>query len=112
MTRLAQGTRQDLEWKNIRAGFHAHVLVWERESLILPVADRLGLGASVSDVYAIRGAAEVVKEGFRRVKTRGYSKALDGREYLQRIAQDEALRATVLSSNASLRGMVEDLVAL
>ncbi|WNG32507.1 hypothetical protein F0U61_01945 [Archangium violaceum] len=112
MATLARGSRTEQEWEKVRGGFHPHVLVWERESLILPVADRLGLGEPLPDVYAERGAADIVTDRFRRVKNRGYSKSIDGPEYLTRIAQDERLRAIVLASNASLRDIVEDLASL
>lgn len=45
MAERAQGTTSDETWQEISGGFHAHVLVWEQESLILPVSDELGLGA-------------------------------------------------------------------
>ncbi len=101
------------EWEELRAGFHAHVLVWERESLILPVADKLGLGEAVTDVYAERRAAEAVDERFRRIrKNLKYQKPVQGLQYLQRIAQDLVLREAVVASNASLRAIIDDLVSL
>ncbi|MCY1073069.1 hypothetical protein [Archangium lansingense] len=112
MAVLARGTRTPQEWEKIRSGFHPHVLVWERESLILPVTDQLGMGEPTMDVYAERRAAEAITERFRRVRNRKYAKSIDGPEYLTRIAQDERLRATVLASNASLRAIVDELVSL
>ncbi len=113
MARIARGARSDQEWEKIRDGFHAHVLVWERESLILPVADRLGLGGPVQDVYSARRAAEAVEERFRSLRRgRGYNKAIDGPEYLQRIAYSEELRSIVLEANPSLCAMVEELASL
>lgn len=113
MARIARGARPDQEWEKIRDGFHAHVLVWERESLILPVADRLGLGEPVQDVYSARRAAESVEERFRNLgRGRGYNKAIDGPEFLQRIAYSEELRTIVLEANPSLSTIVEELVLL
>jgi hypothetical protein len=113
MARIARGIRSDQEWEKIRDGFHAHVLVWERESLILPVADRLGLGESVLAVYSARRAAESVEERFRNLgRGRGYNKAIDGPEYLQRIAHSEELRSIVLDANPSLCAIVEELTLL
>lgn len=110
---LAQNERTPEQWAKIRGGFHAHVLVWERESLILPVADKLGLGEAVPDVYAERRAAEAVTHKFRHSGLkRKYDKAIDGPEYLKRIAQNEQLRATVLASNPSLQAIVDDLASL
>lgn len=63
-----------------------HVLVWERESLILPVADSLGLGDC--------------------------EKSLQGPQLLGKIARDASLRARVLASNPSLRALVDELAAL
>jgi hypothetical protein len=114
MAEIARGTRTEQQWADICGGFHAHVLVWERESLILPVADRLGLGKKAErDVYTARRAAESVGALFRDLgKRRKYDKAIDGPEYLQRIAEDEHLRAIVLETNPSLRIIVEELVSL
>ncbi|WP_309888429.1 hypothetical protein [Archangium sp.] len=110
---LAKAERTDEQWQPIRSGFHAHVLVWERESLILPVADQLGLGPAVADVYADRGAAESVTHRFEQTgKKRAYSKATDGKQFLDRIAYTEGLRTTVVGSNPSLQAIVDELVAL
>jgi hypothetical protein len=49
---------------------------------------------------------------FGRVKTRGYAKATDGPQYLQRIAQEESLRSVVFASNRYLHDIVEDLASL
>jgi hypothetical protein len=113
MAEIARGRRTDQQWADIQSGFHAHVLVWERESLILPVADRLGLGEAVKDIYIERRAAESVGVLFRsRGQRRKYDKAIDGPDYLQRIAESEELRAIVLESNPSLRAIVEELALL
>jgi hypothetical protein len=112
MVGLARGSRSAETWAGLARGFHPHVLVWERESLILPVADRLGLGEAVPDVYGNRQAAELVDEKFRPVRRLKYSKATHGTELLGRIARDPLLRATVLDSNPSLRDIIEELVAL
>lgn len=113
MAALACGQRTEQQWAEIERGFHAHVLVWERESLILPVADRLGLGEAVLDVYAERQAAEVVDVRFRGPgRRKKYDKAIDGPELLGRIARDREMLSIVLTSNPSLRAIVEDLVSL
>ncbi|HYO58490.1 hypothetical protein [Archangium sp.] len=113
LAEIARGSRTEQQWAAISSGFHAHVLVWERESLILPVADRLGLGNAVMEVYTARRAAESVGDLFRGLgKRRKYDKAIDGPEYLQRIADDVQLRAIVLESNPSLRTIVDELVSL
>ncbi|HEX8440907.1 hypothetical protein [Archangium sp.] len=110
---LAKAGQTDEQWRRIRSGFHAHVLIWERESLILPVVDKLGLGQAVADVYAERRAAEAVAQRFLQTgKKRAYSKATDGKQFLDRIARDETLRAAVVGSNPSLAAIVNDLVAL
>lgn len=113
MARIARGAKSEQQWEEIRDGFHAHVLVWERESLILSVADRLGLGEPVEEIYDERRAAESVDARFRKLgKRRGYDKAIDGPEYLQRIAYSEELCAVVLETNPSLSAIVEELVTL
>lgn len=114
MEALARGSRSEVQWQKIRAGFHAHVLVWERESLLLPVVDRLGLGEAVADVYERRRAFEVISEMFRRGnrERKKYDKAVDGPLYLQRIAEDEQMRNIVLASNPSLQAIVDDLASL
>lgn len=113
MRTLARGGKPEEQWPSrLRDGFHPHVLVWERETLILPVTDRLGLGEPLPDVCARRDAADIVKVRFGQVKTRGYAKSTDGREYLGRIAQEEPLRSIVFESNRYLRDIVEDLASL
>ncbi len=110
---FAKTGQTDEQWQHIRSGFHAHVLVWERESLILPVADQLGLGQAVADVYADRKAAEFVENRFKQTgRKRAYSKATDGKQFLDRIAYTEGLRTTVVGSNASLQAIVDELVSL
>ncbi len=105
MRNLAQSEAP--EWAELESGFHSHVLVWERESLMLPVAEQLGLGASLHDVYAEMQAFEWVRQRHQR-----YAKGLHGRPLLTMIAQSPELRALVLQSNSSLKAIVEDLVAI
>jgi hypothetical protein len=112
MAELARGPRTEPQWKDIEDGFHAHVLVWERESLILPVADRLRLGEAVRDVYDERQAFETVRERFRLFRRLGYSKSSEGISLLEEVARSKELREIVLASNPSLRAIVEDLTSL
>ncbi|WP_160174358.1 hypothetical protein [Archangium violaceum] len=71
------------------------------------------MGKAVMDVYSARRAAEAVGELFRGLgKRRKYDKAIDGPEFLQRIADDIQLRTIVIESNPSLRSIVEELVSL
>jgi hypothetical protein len=112
MIAMARERRTDDQWARISEGFHPHVLVWERESLILPVADRLGLGDAVANVYGARQAFEAVTELHRRTRRLKYSKAIHGPQYLKQIAHDASMRSTVLASNPSLRALVEELAAL
>lgn len=113
MESIAKAERTDEQWQRIRSGFHAHVLVWERESLILPVADQLGLGQAVADVYAERRAAESVAHRFQQTgKKRAYGKATDGKKFLDRIAWNEGLRTIVVGTNTSLKAIVDELVSL
>ncbi|HEX8700623.1 MAG TPA: hypothetical protein VF815_17365 [Myxococcaceae bacterium] len=112
MEAIGRGLRTQDEWARIAEGFHPHVLVWERESLILPVADRLGLGDAVHDVYGERQAAENLSQRLRRLRNRKYDKAIHGPQFLGQIARDASLRAVVLDSNPSLRALVHEMVAL
>lgn len=112
MSRLAQGVKPDAEWAKSSAGFHAHVLVWERETLLLPVLMQLELGESIADACGRRDAADVIEQRFKQRKTRAYGKGIDGPRYLFRIAQDEGLRRVVFESNPYLQDLVEDLAAL
>jgi hypothetical protein len=112
MRAMARGRRTDDAWAGISSGFHPQVLVWERESLILPVADRLGLGDAVRDVYGERQAYERVKQLHSRPHQLTYNKAIHGPRLLKRIAHDASLRAEVLASNPSLQALVDELVAL
>lgn len=100
-------------WSELQDGFHAHVLVWERESLMLPVGDRLGLGACHEQPYAEMQAFEWVRGQFRDVRRdRGYAKSTHGRELLKQIAESEPLLERVLSSNPSLAAIVSDLASI
>lgn len=112
MTSIAQGRRPPDEWARISEGFHPHVLVWERESLILPVADRLGLGEAIREVYRERQAAETLGGWLRSTQNRKYDKAIHGPQYLGRIARDPSLREVVLASNPSLLALVNEMASL
>ncbi len=113
MTSRARGDhRSDHEWARISAGFHSCVLMWERESLILPVADELGLGDPEGNPDDVRGADGWVERRFRLHLKQKYSKAIDGKRLLTRIADSPDLFERVLRSNASLREIVSSMVAL
>jgi hypothetical protein len=112
MARMAQGERSQAEWLRISNGFHPHVLVWERESLVLPVTDKLGLGEPVLEAYAERQAYENLSARLRLAGKGKYVKAIHGPQYLARIASDATLRAAVLDSNPSFLALVNELVAL
>lgn len=113
MAELARGALSDEQWQKVESGFHAHLLVWERESLMLPVADKLGLGEAVQNVYDERKASELVTSRFRQNdRRRTYQKATDGRLLLNRIAEDESLRTTVIAANPSLQAILKDLTSL
>lgn len=110
MTAKARAQYDDESWEAVRSGFHPHVLVWERESLILPVADGLGLdGNAEANPYAVRQAAEWVGDRHWKKRNESYQKGADGRAYLDRIARSPDLLATVLESNPSLAAVVDDL---
>lgn len=112
MQRRARGKQTDPSWEGMKAGFHAHVLVWERESLILPVADALGLGKPHPNPHEHRQAAEWVDQRFRDTHGVKYAKGIDGLTLLSRIARDPALRDRVIAGNPSVAAMVEDLAAI
>ena len=112
MVRLARGSKTDAAWAPLANGFHPHVLVWERESLILPVADQLGLGEADTDLYGNRQAAEWVDSRFRPMRRMKYSKAVHGSEFLGRIAREPSVRLSVLKSNFSLSAIVEEMASL
>ncbi len=112
MTSRARGDhRSDDEWARISAGFHPCVLMWERESLILPVADGLGLGDPEVDTDHVSGASGWVERRFRNLSKR-YSKAVHGKVLLTKIAESPDLTDRVLRCNASLRDIVSSMVAL
>jgi hypothetical protein len=99
--------------KELEEGFHAHVLVWERESLMLPVGDRLGLGAAHAHPYEEMQAAEWIGKRFRSVRRdRAYAKSTHGPGFLKQIAESDELRAIVVGSNPSLAAIVSDLVSI
>lgn len=112
MTRIARGTDPEDSWVRIADGFHAHVLVWERESLMLPVSDALGLGPPPPDPQLVRRAADWVEDRHRAHCGRKYVKSLQGPTLLEKIANDHALRDRVLAHVPSLAAIVDSLVAL
>ncbi|MCP3140606.1 DUF4276 family protein [Pyxidicoccus xibeiensis] len=112
MELIARGRKPSEEWARSSEGFHPHVLVWERESLILPACDVLGLGEPVKDVYSVRQAAEAVSERLRANEKRKYDKAIHGPRLLGQIARNADLRAVVLASNPSLKSLVDEMVSL
>lgn len=113
MTRIARGTDPEDSWLRISDGFHAHVLLWERESLMLPVSDALGLGPPPSDPQSERYAARWVDTRHREHRRgRAYEKSVQGPTLLEHIANDHALRDRVLAHVPSLAAIVDSLVAL
>lgn len=112
MEKKARGTLDDPEWTFLRPGFHAHLLVWERESLILPVMSHFRLGEDVIDVVNEHKACEVLEDRSRRHARYGYSKANAGALYLDEIAESAELRQRVLDSNESLQRIVTTLVEM
>jgi hypothetical protein len=112
MATAAQAHHPQHAWESISEGFHPHVLVWERESLVLPVMDKLNLGAPLHDVYEERQAAECLSHRLRQTQRRKYDKAIHGPQLLGQIARTPALRDAVLASNPSLQQLVSDMVAL
>ena len=100
-------------WARIKPRFHAHVLVWERESLILPIADLLDLGPPEPDVEGERHAHEWVKRRYREYRSGiGYAKGGEGRELLQKIVNQRELRERTIQANPSLERMVASLFVL
>ena len=112
MTQRARGDKSNASWDGMKAGFHAHVLVWERESLILPVADRLGLGPPHPTSYRHQGAAGWLAERWREKFGGTYGKGTTGLKLLMQIADDPEALETVLRENPSVKTIVDDLVAL
>lgn len=112
MRRLARECCAD-RWDLHAAGFHAHALVWERESLVLPVADKLDLGPPEPQPYLERNAAGWIEARYKAKSRRlAYAKQTDGRRLLGEIANRRELRDIVLASNPSLQEIIDDLVAL
>jgi hypothetical protein len=111
MEARARGQLDDAAWAYLRPGFHAHLLIWERESLILPVLSRFDLGDDVLEPVRELHATEVLVE---RTKPSGlgYSKPNDGRRLLGKIAESADLRNKVIQSNASLKRIIQTLVDL
>lgn len=112
MVRLARGTDSDETWQRIAEGFHPHVLVWERESLMLPVSDALGLGPPPSDPRVERHAAKWVSQRHQEYRRGPYEKSVQGPKFLEQIAADRDLRERVLAHTPSLAAIVNELVAL
>jgi hypothetical protein len=112
MTSRARGGRDDAQWAEIAAGFHPCVLMWERESLILPVADALGLGDPEPSSDDVRGADGWVGRRFQQHRKEKYNKATDGIRLLKRIAESIELTDRVLRANASLLEIVSSMVEL
>lgn len=112
MTSHARGNRSDVQWAEISSGFHPCVLFWERESLILPVADAFGLGEPEINPDSVRAADGWVGDRFKRYGQGKYNKATDGIRLLRRIAYTPELMERVLNANASLREIVSSMVAL
>ena len=114
MERRASGGRAGEDgWKNIRDAFHAHVLLWERESLLLPVLEHLGFGPSIANSFETPHAAGVVAARFlERDRRSPYSKSVDGPRLLAKIAASAELRMAVLQAVPSFRTIVEDIRAI
>lgn len=112
MTSRARGARDDAQWSEIAAGFHPCVLMWERESLILPVADVLGLGDPEPSSDDVRGADGWVESRFKKHLREKYNKATDGIRLLKRVADSAELTDRVLRANASLLEIVTSMVEL
>ena len=110
--RKYDGYNEQATWDGVKDGFHPHVLVWERESLILPVLDKLGLGNEKHDSLTTRKAAEVVDRLTRSLKGGKYDKATNGRALLGRIATQDDLWNSVLNAVPSVKSIVDALVAL
>lgn len=112
MSRARGDRRSDEEWEKIASGFHPYVLMWERESLILPVSDALRLGDPAADPDDVRGADGWVEKRFKERLKQKYNKAIDGMRLLKQIADSAELTDRVLSANASLGEIVSSMVAL
>jgi len=112
MSSRARGARDDVQWAEISAGFHPCVLMWERESLILPVADALGLGVPELSSDEVRRADGWVDNRFKQHLKGKYNKATDGIRLLKRIAESNELTERVLRANASLLEIVTSMVEL
>src|SRR4051812_34914873 len=111
MEARARGALDETAWAYLRPGFHAHLLVWERESLILPVLSHFNLGPDVPETIRQQRATEILVE---RTKPSGYgySKPDAGARFLSKIADDSQLRDKVIQSNASLQRIIQSLVEL
>jgi hypothetical protein len=111
MEARARGALDDATWDYLQPGFHAHLLLWERESLILPVLSHFGFGPDIPDVLHEQHATERVIER-TRPSGYGYSKPDAGARFLNAIAGDAALRDKVVQSNTSLQRIIQTLVDL
>jgi hypothetical protein len=113
MTRIARGTDSEDSWLRISDGFHAHILVWERESLMLPVSEALGLGPPPPDPKTERHAARWVEDRHRAHRRgQAYVKSVQGPKLLEQIANSQSLRDRVLAQVPSLKAIVDLLVDL
>jgi hypothetical protein len=106
MEQRARGQRNDDEWAKISAGFHPHMLVWERESLMLPVSEDLGLGLAPEDSQAVRHPAKWLEQRHRAHTGRKHVKKTDGPAYLGQIARNASLCERVLTAVPSLGSLV------
>jgi hypothetical protein len=112
MLQLAEHASDAKYWAQFSGTCHCHLLVWERESIVLPVADRLDLGASEGDVFGVMNAAEWLRQRWLTHRNSGFSKALSTRGLLDTIAQQDELRSVAVACNSSLRAIVDGLVDL
>ncbi len=114
MKERAQRRTDPKLWGDLQSGCHCHLLVWERESVVLPVADRLGLGDAKADAYEVVNAFQWVKGRAheRDTERRGFSKSTGTIHLLKMIANDDELRRLAVQANGSLGAIVDTLVAL
>lgn len=101
----------DGEWERVRGGFHAHVLVWERESLIVPVAAELNICApALVAPPDVRSPAAWLAGIYKSRPGENYDKATEGNRLLKQIARQPELRERVLAANESVRGIVAEII--
>ncbi len=111
MIREARSDRGEEEWLTIATGFHPHVLLWERESLIVAVSDAVNLGPP-DDADKVRNADAWVGQRFRQHRNAKYVKGRDGILLLREIAASAELRDRILHANASVRAIVDSMAAI